>query len=120
MKLYCFTPAASLFYGVCNVFGGLENIYFTPSNVHDNQVLNELLKDINGVFICDSGYLLKEEDLKKFMYLDKEFFIATRKNMKRIMSDEQKKLFRKRSRIETDWSVLRNVLIWFIPELVQY
>jgi len=94
-------------HGVCNLFGGLENIYFTPGNIHDNQVLNELLKDINGVFICDSGYLLKEEDLKKFMYLNKEFFIATRKNMRRMMSEEQKKLFRKRSRIETNWSVLK-------------
>jgi Transposase DDE domain len=67
--------------GVCNIFGGLENIYFTSGNIHDNRVLNELLKDINGVFVCDSGYLLNEENLKKFMDLNKEFFIATRKNI---------------------------------------
>ena len=94
-------------HGVCNIFGALENIYFTSGNIHDNQVLDELLKDITGIFVCDSGYLLKEEDLKKFIELNKEFFIATRKNMKRIMNKEQKKLFKKRSRIETNWSVLK-------------
>jgi len=47
-------------HGVCNIFGDLENVFFTSGNVHDNQVLNELLNNISGVFICDSGYLLDE------------------------------------------------------------
>jgi hypothetical protein len=94
-------------HGVCNVSGDLENVFFTSGNVHDNQVLHELLENISGIFVCDSGYLLKEEDLNDFIKLNKEFFIATRKNMKRLMTKEQKQLFRKRSRIETDWSVLK-------------
>lgn len=52
------------------------------------------------------GYLLKEEDIRDFIKLEKEFFIATRKNMKWIMTKEQQMLFRKKSRIETDWNVL--------------
>jgi len=45
--------------------------------------------------------------LKKFIKLEKQFFIATRKNMKMLMTKEQQMLFRKRSRIETDWNVLK-------------
>lgn len=94
-------------HGVCNIFGQLENIFFTTGSVHDNQVLDELLIGLEGIFVCDSGYLLKEEDLREFIKLEKQFFIATRKNMKRIMTREQQMLFRKRSRIETDWNVLK-------------
>jgi hypothetical protein len=94
-------------HGVCNIFGQLENIYFTTGSVHDNQVLNELLNGLEGIFVSDSGYLLKEEDLREFIKLEKQFFTATRKNMKRIMTKEQQTLFKKRSRIETNWNVLK-------------
>jgi len=40
-------------HGVCNIFGQLENIYFSTGSVHDNQVLNELLVDLEGIFITD-------------------------------------------------------------------
>jgi hypothetical protein len=94
-------------HGVCNMNGELENVFFTAGNVHDNKVLKEVLVDIKGIFVCDSGYLLKSEDLNNFINENKEFFIATRKNMKRMMTTEQKELFKKRSRIETDWDVLK-------------
>lgn len=94
-------------HGVCDLKGNLENIFITSGNVHDNQVLNELLKKLEGLFICDSGYLLKPEDLEKFLNENKQFFIATRKNMRRVMTKEQHDLFKKRSIIETNWDVLK-------------
>ena len=75
--------------------------------MHDNQVLDELLQNLEGLFVGDSGYLLKTEDLRRFNKMNKHFYIATRKNMKRLMTKEQKILFRKRSRIETTWDVLK-------------
>jgi hypothetical protein len=94
-------------HGVCNIEGELENIFFTSGNVHDNQVLKDLIPNLEGIFICDSGYLLKVEDLQKFIKANKQFFISTRKNMKRLLTKEQLKLFRRRSIIETDWDVLK-------------
>ena len=94
-------------HGVCDQDGNLENVLFTSGNVHDNQVLKELLDNLIGLFICDSGYLLKPEDIENFMKKNIHFFIATRKNMKRLMTDEQNKFFKKRSRIETNWDVLK-------------
>lgn len=94
-------------HGVCNIFGELENIFITSGNVHDNQVLDKLLFGLNGIFIGDSGYLLKVEDLELFAKQNKLFFIATRKNMKRLMNKEQHNLFKKRSMIETRWDVLK-------------
>ena len=94
-------------HGVCDQNGNLENVLITSGNIHDNQVLEDLLDNLIGLFICDSGYLLKPEDIEKFMKRNIRFFIATRKNMKRLMTDKQKKYFKKRSRIETNWDVLK-------------
>ena len=80
-------------HGVCDQDGNLENVLFTSGNVHDNQVLKELLDNLIGLFICDSGYLLKSEDIEKFMQQNIQSFTATRKNMKRLMTDEQNKYF---------------------------
>ena len=52
---------------------------FTAGNVHDNKVLKEVLEDISGVFVCDSGYLLKTEDLDSFVSRNKEFFYLYKK-----------------------------------------
>lgn len=84
-----------------------ENFFFTPGNVHDNQNLDELLAGIDGLFTCDAGYLLKEEDLMKFFEENKSFYTATRKNMKKIMTKEQHASFKARSIIETAWGVLK-------------
>lgn len=94
-------------HGICDKQGNLVNIFFTSGNVHDNKVLNELIIDIEGIFTCDAGYLLKKEELEMFFNNNKILYIATRKNMKRIMTKEQSKCFKKRSIIETQWDVLK-------------
>lgn len=94
-------------HGVCNQKGELENIYFTPGNVYDNQVLEDLVEDIFGTIVGDAGYLLKGKDLEKIFKDNRILNIAPRKNMKRLMTERQEKLFKARSIIETTWSVLK-------------
>lgn len=100
------------FYGfklhaVCDKSGNLVNIFFTAGNVHDNKALDKLILNFKGIFTCDSGYLQKEKDLRNFFDNEQILYIATRKNMKRLMTKEQKALFKERSIIETVWDVLK-------------
>lgn len=94
-------------HGVCDRNGNLVNIFFTPGNVHDNQVIKNLILNLSGIFTCDSGYLLQKENLRNFFDEEKILYTATRKNMKRLMTKQQGQLFKERSIIETMWDVLK-------------
>lgn len=75
--------------GVCNSVGDLESVFFTPGNVHDNRVLKDLIVNLEGIFVCDAGYLLKQDELEKFFEAGKPLYIAMRNNMKRLMTKAQ-------------------------------
>lgn len=94
-------------HGVCNEMGLLEEILFTPGNVHDCKTLETLASSFSGTLTCDAGYLVSENVLEKIFTRKLKIFIATRKNMKRIMTQKQGKLFKSRSIIETVWGVLK-------------
>ena len=94
-------------HGVCNERGELENIFFTPGNVHDNQTIEGLVSDLCGTVTADAGYLVKEDVFFRIFTKTRKVYIATRKNMKRIMTKKQSDLFKSRSRIETTWGVLK-------------
>ena len=70
-------------------------------------MLDELIVNLEGLFVCDAGYLLKEEEMKRFFEEEKILYIATRKNMKRLMTKEQRELFKQRSIIENVWNILK-------------
>ncbi len=94
-------------HGACNRDGELENIFFSPGNVKDNKALDKLIVNLEGILVCDAGYLLKENDLEPSFESEKKLYIATRVNMKRLMSKSQHELFRKRSVIESVWNTLK-------------
>ena len=94
-------------HGVCNAEGGLESIFFTPGNVHDNRALKDLILNLEGIFVCDAGYLLKKDELERFFEAEKRLYIATRNNMKRLMTKAQHQLFKRRSVIENVWNTLK-------------
>jgi hypothetical protein len=94
-------------HGVCNSEGDLESIFFTPGNVHDNRVLKNLIVNLEGIFVCDAGYLLNKEEVEKFFEAEKLLYIATRNNMKRLMTKAQHQLFKRRSVIENVWNTLK-------------
>ncbi|MHB9291927.1 hypothetical protein Holit_01015 [Hollandina sp. SP2] len=66
-----------------------------------------VIPTVEGVFVEDAGYLLKEEVFRELYERDRHIMSATRKNMKRVMTGEQKQLLRDRSRIETVWDVMK-------------
>jgi hypothetical protein len=94
-------------HGICNEKGQLEKIFFTPGNVHASKTLEGMVSGLTGTMTCDAGYLVKDEILEKIFTKKMKMYIATRKNMKRIMTKEQGRLFKVRSRIETVWGVLK-------------
>ena len=94
-------------HGVCNAEGELESIFFTAGNVKDNRALADLILNLEGIFVCDAGYLLKKEELEKFFEAEKRLYIATRNNMKRLLTKEQHELFKRRSVIENVWNTLK-------------
>ena len=93
-------------HGVCNEEGYLEDIMFSPGSPNDKNFLEPMSKRIKGTLICDAGYLVNEEVFARVFKSMGRLFIATRKNMKRVMTQEQNILFKKRSIIETIWGVL--------------
>ncbi len=94
-------------HGICNEYGDLEKILFTPGNINDNKTLERMVEDIEGTVTCDAGYLVKKDVFQRIFNNYRKVYIATRKNMKRIMTKEQQNLFKARSRIETTWGVLK-------------
>jgi hypothetical protein len=94
-------------HGVCSKAGELMDVFFTTGSVHDSQVVSEITRELEGVFVGDAGYLLREEVFRQLYEKHRHIMSATRKNMKRVMSGEQKQLLRDRSCIETIWGVLK-------------
>jgi ribosomal protein L32 len=94
-------------HGTCDEEGNLLNICFTTGSVHDSQLAENITGGLEGTFVADAGYILKESTLQSLYEKHRRILAAARKNMKRVMSQEQKQLFRKRSIIETVWDVLK-------------
>jgi hypothetical protein len=94
-------------HGVCTADGTLLNLFFTSGSVHDSQAVTAVTEGLEGLFVGDAGYLLKVEDFQALYEKHRHIMSAARKNMKRLMTAEQKQLFRNRSSIETTWDVLK-------------
>ena len=93
--------------GVCTKDGTLIKLCFRPGKEHDSQAFDDSTKGLFGTFVTDAGYLLKEEDLEKMYESGRKPVTATRKNMNRLMTQEQFHLLLNRNRIENVWSVLK-------------
>jgi hypothetical protein len=94
-------------HGVCDAMGNLLQVAFTSGNVNDSLMVEKLTEMLDGLYVADAGYLLKAETFKALFEKHKRVMAAARKNMKRLMTAEQKVLLRKRSIIETTWDVLK-------------
>ena len=103
-------------HGVCDCRGNLVRLRFSPGNEYDNQEVTNLTEGLFGRFVGDAGYILKEAIFQALYEKGRHILHGVRKNMKRVMSEEQQRLFRKRSRIETVWDVLkeRYQMIWHL------
>jgi len=94
-------------HGVCDTLGNLVNLRFTTGSEHDNRQTELLTDGLTGIFVGDAGYMLKQEAFIRLFEKHKRILAAARKNMKRLMTEEQSLMFRKRSVIETQWGLLK-------------
>jgi hypothetical protein len=67
-------------------------VFFTTGSVHVSQVVGEITKDIEGVFAGDAGYLLRKEVFQELYERHRHIMSVAGKNMKRVMSEEQKQV----------------------------
>ena len=93
--------------GTCDEEGNVLNLCFTTGSVHDSRATENITEGLEGIFVGDAGYLLKKETFQSLYKKHRHIIAAAKKNMKRVMTSEQKNLFRKRSIIETTWGVLK-------------
>jgi hypothetical protein len=94
-------------HGVCDAQGTVMNLVFSTGSMHDSQMTEDITNNLAGVFVCDAGYIVREEVFQSLYEKHCHIMNATRKNMKRIMTQEQGRLFRTRNCIETVWGVLK-------------
>ena len=94
-------------HGACDARGNLVNLCFSPGGDHDGRHAETLTEGLSGLFVGDAGYLLRGEVLERLREKHRHILAAARRNMRRVMSDGQKRLLRKRSVIETVWGVLK-------------
>ena len=83
------------------------SIMFTPGNTHGTKVFMKLNEDINGIFVADAEYI--SEKLEKEFYQENKriLFAKPRKNMRKITTLFQKKLYDTRMIIEINFRSLK-------------
>ena len=83
------------------------SISFTPGNTGDRSQFLKLNKDLTGIFVADAGYV--SEDLEKEFYREHRriLFAKPRKNMKKIITFFQKKVYDTRMIIELNFRNLK-------------
>ncbi|KKT90978.1 MAG: Transposase, IS4 family [Candidatus Jorgensenbacteria bacterium GW2011_GWA2_45_13] len=83
------------------------SISFASGNVGDRSQFLKLNKDLEGIFIADAGYV--SEDLEKEFYIEHKriLFTKPRKNMKKVITFFQKKLYDTRMTIELNFRNLK-------------
>lgn len=86
------------------------SISFTPGGRDDRSQFMKLNKDLEGVFIADAGYTSKKLEREFFRENKRILFAKPRKNMKKIMTELQSKLYDTRMLIELNF---RNLKMFF-------
>ena len=95
------------------------SVKFTSGNTSDVKVFEELNKDLNGIFVCDAGYISKSM-ADRFNNVKRIIFASSKKTMKKIATDWQILLMRTRMMVEIHFNVLKNFfgLVTSLPRSV--
>jgi hypothetical protein len=104
-----------MFYGVklhltSDLNRRILSISFAPGNVSDKAMFMKVNSNLNGIFVADAGYI--SEKLEKEFYIENKriLFSKPRKNMKKMITFFQKKLYDTRMIIELNF---RNLKMFF-------
>ncbi|MFA5431633.1 MAG: transposase [Candidatus Paceibacterota bacterium] len=79
----------------------------TPSTMDDRIQFKKINKNLTGIFIADAGYISKELEEDFHIENKRIVFIKPRKNMKKIMTEMQSKLYDTRMLIELNFRNLK-------------
>jgi hypothetical protein len=87
--------------------GKLLALCFTSGNGDDRKAFMKMNKNLDGVFIADSGYISK--DLEREFYIENKriLFAKPRANMKKFATESQNKLYDTRMLIEQHFRNLK-------------
>lgn len=87
--------------------GKLLALKFTKPNMKDQTIFQDLNKDIYGIIIADAGYVSKK--LENDMNIENKRLLLIRpfKNMRKVATDWQLKLYKGRFQIEFDFRELK-------------
>lgn len=82
-------------------------VRFASGNASDREMFKKLNRDIMGIFVADAGFISK--DLEKDFFIENKriLFAKPRANMKKLITDFQKKLYDTRMLIELNFRNLK-------------
>ena len=82
-------------------------VRFASGNASDREMFKKLNRDLMGIFVADAGFISKE--LEKEFYIEHKriLFAKPRANMKKLITDFQKRLYDTRMLIELNFRNLK-------------
>jgi len=83
------------------------SLSFTPANRSDISQFMKLNKDLDGIFVADAGYVSRNLEKEFFRERKRILFAKPRKNMKKLMTALQQKLYDTRMLIELNFRNLK-------------
>ncbi len=83
------------------------SLKFTSGNVDDREMVISLCKDLKGIFVADAGYISKKLEEEFYKEYERILFAKPRKNMKKIITEFQGKLYSTRMLIELNFRNLK-------------
>jgi hypothetical protein len=95
-------------------------VRFTAGNIHDKTMFIKLNKGLFGIFVADAAYLSKELQREFYQEHRRILFTGSRKNMRTLMTSEQRRLLNTRMTIEINFRNLKQFygLITSLPRSV--
>ncbi|MEK7173822.1 MAG: transposase [Patescibacteria group bacterium] len=101
-----------LFYGLklhitSDLKRNLLSLMFTPGNTHGTKVFLQLNKDIDGFVVADAEYISEKLQQEFYQEHKRMLFAKPRKNMKKLITVWQKKLYDTRMIIELNFKNLK-------------
>jgi len=83
------------------------SIAFASGNVSDREMFMKLNKDLEGIFVADAGYVSEELEQEFYRENKRMLFSKPRKNMRKIITFWQKKLYDTKMVIELQFRNLK-------------
>lgn len=92
---------------VSDLYRTTLNVAFTPANTDERSVVIDLVKDLEGLFVADAGYVSHKLERDFYVEGKRMLFIQPRANMKKIATQFQLDVYRTRYQIEFNFRDLK-------------